>query len=187
MISSQRGFTPSQIQTQGSQNKVLSEQTKIYTDLELSIVLYSRHQTKLINELHSQAHRQQAQTWLTLLADNKRIQELSHMTTILFAAVLKHNQDQAVKSIAQKVPNTQQNPVTNLPLVQGTSRIIVTGSGSIIREESARNQGNSNPLNKLTKLSQKYTQSINLYDIRQRTLKHRPITRALTRSQNRQC
>ena len=65
------------------------------TTSTLMLEIYSRAQTRIIQDLHLQAHRRSSHTWETVHRDTAKINLLNRLSTAIMTGILAVNQEMA--------------------------------------------------------------------------------------------
>jgi CHAT domain-containing protein len=108
------------------------------TTSQLMLEIWSRAQTRIIQDLNNQAHRGRTHTWETIQHDTAKINLLNRLSTVIMQGIVAVNHEKLNKITTrneEKLNRTQEE--NRIPAQTSTQRITLKPSVT-----SARNQGN---------------------------------------------
>ena len=75
--------------------RLQQQPVQVNTTSTLMLEIYSRAQTRIIQDLHLQAHRRSSHTWETVHRDTAKINLLNRLSTAIMTGILAVNQEMA--------------------------------------------------------------------------------------------
>jgi len=84
------------------------------TTSHLMLEIWSRAQTRIIEDLHKQAHRREVQTWKTLQHDTAKFNLLNRLSTAIMSAIVNISMDNAKREVELKTKDSTESTITRI-------------------------------------------------------------------------
>lgn len=164
----------------------VQQPVQVNTTSNLMLEIYSRAQTRIIQDLHLQAHRQRTHTWETVHRDTAKINLLNRLSTAIMTGILAVQKEQANRiTLQEAVRKTHEQKRIPEEETQEENRIQEKNTQEKksthriqLRSPTSHNQGN-HQYNIRKTANVLYTSSLKKKILR-KTRSTRPITRSKT-------